>query len=247
MDFVSVRVITNDVERLATFWEQLTGLPVTRPVPVFAELRTPAGTIAIGSPATVGMLGNAGPVPGQNRSVFVELRVGDIDATWSESRASSPDHPRDRPGADRHAVGQPLGNPARPRRRTGQPLHPPSRPKRRQNTASDRSLAGAATTAGTHRQATRCSEEEIIVPARTAQAGLAAATPADGIDLNKTRIHDLLTAHPAAIPAPASIRRAARTMVTVGLRQLPVTDGTGWIEIADIADVCGAPLGPPAA
>ena len=56
MDFVSVRVITRDVERLATFWEQVTGLPATRPVPVFAELRTPAGTIAIGAPATVGML-----------------------------------------------------------------------------------------------------------------------------------------------------------------------------------------------
>ena len=26
MDFVSVRVITHDVERLATFWEQVTGL-----------------------------------------------------------------------------------------------------------------------------------------------------------------------------------------------------------------------------
>ena len=31
MDFVSVRVITHDVERLATFWEQVTGLPATRP------------------------------------------------------------------------------------------------------------------------------------------------------------------------------------------------------------------------
>jgi len=31
MDFVSVRVITRDVERLATFWEQVTGLPATRP------------------------------------------------------------------------------------------------------------------------------------------------------------------------------------------------------------------------
>ena len=85
MDFVSVRVITHDVERLATFWEQLTGLPVTRPVPVFAELRTPAGTIAIGAPATVGMLGDAGPAPGQNRSVFIELRVDDIDATWKRT------------------------------------------------------------------------------------------------------------------------------------------------------------------
>src|SRR5690348_7109676 len=125
MDFVSVRVITHDVERLATFWEQLTGLPVTRPVPVFAELRTPAGTIAIGAPATVAMLGDAGPVPGQNRSVFVELRVDDVDATWERIKALvPPGHPRDRPGADRHAVGQPLGHPARPRRRTGQPLYP---------------------------------------------------------------------------------------------------------------------------
>src|ERR1700678_4392153 len=80
MDFVSVRVITHDVERLATFWEQVTGLPVTRPVPVFAELRTPAGTIAIGAPATVAVLGDAAPAPGENRSVIVELRVDDVDA-----------------------------------------------------------------------------------------------------------------------------------------------------------------------
>jgi hypothetical protein len=125
MDFVSVRVITPDVERLATFWEQVTGLPATRPVPVFAELRTPAGTIAIGAPATVGMLGTAAPVPGQSRSVFIELRVDDIDATWERVKGLVPqDRPRDRARADRHAVGQPLGHPARPRRRTGQPLYP---------------------------------------------------------------------------------------------------------------------------
>ena len=81
MDFVSVRVITDDVERLATFWEQVTGLPASRPAPVFAELRTPAGTIAIGAPATVGMLGDAALVPGHNRSIFIELRVDDVDAT----------------------------------------------------------------------------------------------------------------------------------------------------------------------
>jgi len=67
---------------------------------------------------------------------------------------------------------------------------------------------------------------------------------ADGMDVNKTRIHDLLTARPAAIPAATSIRDAARTMVNGGFRQLPVTDGTGWIGIADI---CGALLAPPAA
>ena len=47
MDFVSVRVITHDVERLATFWEQVTGLPAARPVPVFAELRTPTRAYSV--------------------------------------------------------------------------------------------------------------------------------------------------------------------------------------------------------
>jgi len=28
---------------------------------------------------------------------------------------------------------------------------------------------------------------------------------------------------------------------------VPVADATGWIGIADIADICGALLGPPAA
>jgi catechol 2,3-dioxygenase-like lactoylglutathione lyase family enzyme len=90
MDFVSVRIITHDVERLATFWEQVTGLPATRPVPVFAELKTPAGTIAIGAPTTVAMLGAASPATGQNRSVFIELRVDDIDATWERVKGLLP-------------------------------------------------------------------------------------------------------------------------------------------------------------
>jgi uncharacterized glyoxalase superfamily protein PhnB len=44
----------------------------------------PTGTIAIAAPATVGMLGAAAPVPGQNRSAFIELRVDDVDATWEQ-------------------------------------------------------------------------------------------------------------------------------------------------------------------
>jgi len=70
---------------------------------------------------------------------------------------------------------------------------------------------------------------------------------ADGMDVNKTRIHDLLTARPAAIPAATSIRDAARTMVNGGFRQVPVADGTRWIGIVDIADICGALLAPPTA
>jgi uncharacterized glyoxalase superfamily protein PhnB len=68
----------------------VTGLPVARPVPVFAELRTPTATIAIGAPATTGMLGDAAPVPGQNHSVLVELRVDDVDAAWERVKGLVP-------------------------------------------------------------------------------------------------------------------------------------------------------------
>ncbi len=90
MDFVSVRVITNDVERLTTFWEQVTGLPATRPLPVFAELRTPTGTIAIAAPATLAMLGDAAPVPGRNGSITIDLRVDDVDAAWERVKGLVP-------------------------------------------------------------------------------------------------------------------------------------------------------------
>ena len=79
-----------------------------------------------------------------------------------------------------------------------------------------------------------------------AEADITAAV-ADGMDVDTTRIHDLLTARPAAIPAATSIRDAARIMVRGGFRQVPVTDGNSWIGTVDIADVCGALLAPPIA
>jgi CBS domain-containing protein len=70
---------------------------------------------------------------------------------------------------------------------------------------------------------------------------------AGGMDVNKTRIHDLLTAHPAAILPATSIGDAARTIVSGRSRQLPAAGGTSPAGIVDIAGVCGALPGPPAA
>ena len=144
MDFVSVRVITQDVERLASFWERVTGLPVSRPVPVFAELRTPTGTIAIGAPATVGMLGDAAPVPGQNRSVLVELRVDDVDATWERVKGLVPQtvpeivlEPADMPWGNRSMI-------LATRTADWSTSSPPSPRRRRRRLPADPSLRGAA-------------------------------------------------------------------------------------------------------
>jgi predicted enzyme related to lactoylglutathione lyase len=82
MQFASIRIITGDVDRLAAFYELVTGITATRPAPVFAEIATDRGTLAIGSTATVGMLGAAAPTPGANSSVIIEFLVDDVDAEF---------------------------------------------------------------------------------------------------------------------------------------------------------------------
>jgi len=83
MEFASIRIITADVDRLAAFYELVTGAEAARPAPVFAELRTSSATLAIGSTATVAMLGTAAPAPGGASPVIIEFLVDDVDAQFA--------------------------------------------------------------------------------------------------------------------------------------------------------------------
>ena len=86
MNFASIRIITEDVDRLARFYELVTGMTATRPAPVFAEFRTASGVLAIGSPATVAMLGQQAPRPGANSSVIIEFLVDNVDQEFARLR-----------------------------------------------------------------------------------------------------------------------------------------------------------------
>lgn len=83
MNLVSVRIITDDVDRLVDFYAQLTHAEVDRPVADFAEIRTPNGTIALGSTRTVALFGPGAAEAAANRSVIVELLVDDVDAAYA--------------------------------------------------------------------------------------------------------------------------------------------------------------------
>ena len=83
MNLVSVRLITDDVDRMVDFYARLTGAEVDRPVPDFAEVRTPNGTLALGSTRTVGLFGAGSAEPAANRSSIVELLVEDVDAAYA--------------------------------------------------------------------------------------------------------------------------------------------------------------------
>jgi predicted enzyme related to lactoylglutathione lyase len=82
MDLASIRIITHDVDRLAIFYEVVTGTVATRAAPVFAEIRTASGTLAVASTATVGMLGDQAPKPAANDTIIIEFLVPDVDAEF---------------------------------------------------------------------------------------------------------------------------------------------------------------------
>lgn len=88
MDFASIRIITDDIERLARFYELVTATPALRPAPVFAEFRTATGTLAIGSTATVAMLGEHAPQSGHNNSVIIEFLVTDVDTEFARLQSA---------------------------------------------------------------------------------------------------------------------------------------------------------------
>lgn len=80
MNLYDLRIVTADVERLVQFYEQVTGLPVTRLDPgEYAELRTPGGVLAITSQRKVDARSPGAAVPAANRSTIVDFRVEDVD------------------------------------------------------------------------------------------------------------------------------------------------------------------------
>jgi predicted enzyme related to lactoylglutathione lyase len=82
MDFVSIRVITEDLKRLVTFYEQVTGGAATWFTEDFAELATPTGTLALAHRRTMERFAAGAARPADNHSVILELRVKDVDADY---------------------------------------------------------------------------------------------------------------------------------------------------------------------
>ena len=82
MDLVSVRMITDDLERVVQFYEQVTGVPATRHTPVFAELVLPSCTLAIGHTQTTQLFGGDSARPADNHTVIIEFMVSDVDGEY---------------------------------------------------------------------------------------------------------------------------------------------------------------------
>ena len=84
MNFVSLRVITDDIKRLVRFYERVTGLSATWYTEDFAELPTSSCTLAIGSKRTMELFGSGAARPADNHTAIIEFRVDDVDREFNK-------------------------------------------------------------------------------------------------------------------------------------------------------------------
>ncbi len=87
MNFVSIRIITGEIQRLVTFYERITGIAPTWYTEDFAEIATPACTLAIASERTMKWFVAFAARPAANQSVIVEFLVADVDAEYRKVSA----------------------------------------------------------------------------------------------------------------------------------------------------------------
>jgi predicted enzyme related to lactoylglutathione lyase len=79
MNFISIRIITDDVARLVGFYERATRVQANWSGEDFAELRTPCATLAIASTRTVPLFAPGAARPADNHTVIIEFLVNDVD------------------------------------------------------------------------------------------------------------------------------------------------------------------------
>lgn len=82
MKFASTRLIAADIQSMVAFYEMVTGRKAEWLGPQFAEIVTPAATLAIGSAETVELFQHGSAEPGANRTAVIEFMVDDLDAEY---------------------------------------------------------------------------------------------------------------------------------------------------------------------
>ena len=79
MKLASVRLLTSRLDDMVAFYERLTASSFQRPSPVFAELVTASGTLAIATEATLPLFPGTGLAVASNTSAILEFEVDDVD------------------------------------------------------------------------------------------------------------------------------------------------------------------------
>ena len=87
MKFASTRLVARDIKNLVGFYEKVMNKKAEWLVPTFAEIVTPAATLAINTGETVALFKEGSAEPGANRTAILEFQVDDVDAEFARLKA----------------------------------------------------------------------------------------------------------------------------------------------------------------
>nr|WP_202557282.1 VOC family protein [Bradyrhizobium japonicum] len=76
-------MVARDIKAVVGFYEKVTGKRADWLAPVFAEIVTPAATIAVGSTETVALFKEGSAEPAANRTAIIEFEVTDVEAEFA--------------------------------------------------------------------------------------------------------------------------------------------------------------------
>ena len=82
MKFASTRLVAADIRSMVAFYELVIGGKADWLAPVFAEIVTPAATIALGAADTVALFKEGSAAPRANRTAILEFMVDDVEAEY---------------------------------------------------------------------------------------------------------------------------------------------------------------------
>jgi uncharacterized glyoxalase superfamily protein PhnB len=80
MNLASIRLVTNDLDSLVSFYTMLTGAAAARLAPDFAEIRLEGAIVAISTERAVQQFNVGAATAAANRSAILEFQVNDVDA-----------------------------------------------------------------------------------------------------------------------------------------------------------------------
>jgi uncharacterized glyoxalase superfamily protein PhnB len=87
MKFASTRLVARDIKNLVGFYEKVMNKKAEWLVPTFAEIVTPAATLAINTVETVALFKEGSAEPCANRTAILEFQVDDVDAEFARLKA----------------------------------------------------------------------------------------------------------------------------------------------------------------
>lgn len=92
MKLASIRLVTNNVDSLVSFYTMLTGALAARLAEDFAEIRSEGAIVAIGSERSIKQFNVGAAVAAANRSAILEFEVDDVDGVRARLGDASVDY-----------------------------------------------------------------------------------------------------------------------------------------------------------